>query len=219
MGEALAEVAGAVPAPGEARLFAQAIAEAKRYAVGPDGVTGEGGLGNGGLSDGGLGDGGLGDDDPERRRLARVFAAYERRKRASDDAWDYDDFRAGARRLAETAPEACEADLVIVDGFRELGPLELRLFRALGGIARCTSRCPRRPQVWRGRTWRARPAHRSAPSSATARPTRSPRPAGCCVRSSATWPRAGTTRSSWRSSRLPNGCGRSTRSPTSTAFR
>ena len=132
VGEALAEVAGAVPAPGEARLFAQAIAEAKRYAVGPDGVTGEGGLGNGGLSDGGLGDGGLGDDDPERRRLARVFAAYERRKRASDDAWDYDDFRAGARRLAETAPEACEADLVIVDGFRELGPLELRLFRALG---------------------------------------------------------------------------------------
>ena len=112
VGEALAEVAGAVPAPGEARLFAQAIAEAKRYAVGPDGVAGA--------------------DDPERSRLARVFAAYERRKRASDDAWDYDDFRAAARRLAETAPEACEADLVLVDGFRELGPLELRLFQALG---------------------------------------------------------------------------------------
>jgi len=124
VGEALAEVAGAVPAPGEARLFAQAIAEAKRYAVGPDGVGADG-----------TGPDATGPDgraDPERRRLARVFSAYERRKRAADDAWDYDDFRAAARRLAETAPEACEADVVIVDGFRELGPLELRLFRALG---------------------------------------------------------------------------------------
>ncbi len=112
VGEALAEVAGAVPAPGEARLFAQAIAEAKRYLAVPDDARRT--------------------DDPERRRLARVFAAYERRKRAADDAWDYDDFRAAAQRLAEVAPEACEADVVIVDGFRELGPLELRLFQALG---------------------------------------------------------------------------------------
>jgi len=112
VGEALAEVAGAVPAPGEARLFARAIAEAKRYAAPPDGAGRA--------------------EDPERQRLARIFAAYERRKRAADDAWDYDDFRAAAWRLAESAPESCEADVVIVDGFRELGPLELRLFRGLG---------------------------------------------------------------------------------------
>ncbi len=111
VGEALAGTVGAVPAPGEARLFAQAIAEAKRFGVEPPALGG--------------------DDDPERRRLVETFERYERLKAAEGGAWDYDDFRAAARELAERDPDACEADLLIVDGFRELGPLELRLFRAL----------------------------------------------------------------------------------------
>jgi len=130
VGEALAEVAGAVPAPGEARLFAQAIAEAKRFAVTPEALraaaTREG--------------------DPERRRLAEVFAAYERIKAASDGSWDYDDFRAAAQALAERRPDACEADVVVVDGFRELGPLELRVFRALAAVAEVHVTLPRVPE-------------------------------------------------------------------------
>ncbi len=127
VGEALAEVAGAVPAPGEARLFAQAIAEAKRFAAVPDSVSD----GHGG--------------DPERGRLAAVYAAYERLKAADDGAWDYDDFRAAAAELAARRPDACEVDVVIVDGFRELGPLALRLFLALAKGADVHLTLPRSP--------------------------------------------------------------------------
>ncbi len=139
VGEALAEVAGAVPAPGEARLFAQAIAEAKRFAVTPAALVGA-------PSEAAAAPAGSPPDprpraerrtrpDAERSRLATVFAAYERLKAAAGgdlgDAWDYDDFRAAAVALAERDPRACEAEVLVVDGFRELGPLELRLFRAL----------------------------------------------------------------------------------------
>ncbi|MEJ2358365.1 MAG: hypothetical protein P8Y13_09845 [Deinococcales bacterium] len=152
VGEALAEVAGAVPAPGEARLFAQAIAEAKRYGVGPDDLGSE--------------------DDPERSRLARVFAAYERRKRAADDGWDYDDFRSAAQRLAEARPEACEADVVIVDGFRELGPLELRLVRSLGRAREVHLTLPEVPP---GPGWPAAERAAGAPERAVER-YRAPNP-------------------------------------------
>jgi ATP-dependent helicase/nuclease subunit B len=152
VGEALAEVAGAVPTPGEARLFAQAIAEAKRYGVGPAEVEGA--------------------DDPERRRLAQVFAAYERRKRAADDAWDYDDFRSAARRLAEARPEACEADVVIVDGFRELGPLELRIVQALARAREVHLTLPEPPP---GAGWPA-PERADRPPERTVERYRAPNP-------------------------------------------
>lgn len=111
--EALAEVSGALPTPGEARLFAYAIAEAKRF----------------GLTAADVADEAAGRaSDPERRRFAEVFAAYERRL---EGAWDYDDVRAEAASLAVTAADPCEADVVIVDGLREIGPLELRLLQGL----------------------------------------------------------------------------------------
>jgi len=130
VGEALAEIGGQVPAPGEARLFAQAIAEAKRFAVSPDGLRAEAER----------------REDPERMRLAEVFAAYERLKAAADEGWDYDDFRAAALELVERRPDACEAGVVIVDGFRELGPLELRVFRALAAAAQVHVTLPRVPE-------------------------------------------------------------------------
>lgn len=111
--EALADVGGVLPTPGEARLFAYAIAEAKRYGLSAADVEREAGM--------------VG-SDPERQRFAAVFAAYERRL---EGAWDYDDVRAEATSLACTADDPCEADVVIVDGLREIGPLELRLVQGL----------------------------------------------------------------------------------------
>lgn len=108
VGEALREVRGDLPNPGEARLFAQAIAEAKRYGLSPEALRG---------------------DDPEVVRFREVFAAYEEHK---GERWDYDDFRTRALALAEEGAAEPEADAVLVDGFRELGPLEFRLLRHLG---------------------------------------------------------------------------------------
>ncbi len=108
VGEALMEGEGPLPSPGEARLFTRAIAEAKRNGVKPEALPSH---------------------SPEARRLQRVYARYEELK-ASWGRWDYDDFRAGALALLEgQAP--FEPDLVVVDGFRELGVLELRLLQAL----------------------------------------------------------------------------------------
>ncbi len=108
VGEALTEGEGLLPSPGEARLFTRAIAEAKRNGVKPEALPSH---------------------SPEARRLQKVYARYEELK-ASWGRWDYDDFRAGALALLEgQAP--FEPDLVVVDGFRELGVLELRLLQAL----------------------------------------------------------------------------------------
>lgn len=121
--EALAECAGSLPAPGEAKLFAAAIAEAKRFGLAPDDVASVAG------------------SDVEIARLAEVFAAYQG---AMTGRWDYDDVRAQALALVESPPfasfmadpgERARAglpDLVIVDGLRELGPLDLRALLALG---------------------------------------------------------------------------------------
>lgn len=109
-GEALISPGGDLPSPGEARLFARAIAEAKRYGLKPPEVPAA---------------------SPESRRLQRIFARYEELK-AAWGRWDYDDFRSAALELVERGPVTLEADLVIVDGFRELSPLELRFFSALG---------------------------------------------------------------------------------------
>lgn len=107
VGEALLEVRSEPPNPGEARLFAYAIAEAKRFGVRPEALPG---------------------DDAERKRLRAVYAAYERLK---GEQVDYDDVRRDALALAEDGPPVESPALLVVDGLRELGPLDWRLLRAL----------------------------------------------------------------------------------------
>jgi ATP-dependent helicase/nuclease subunit B len=107
VGEALLNLRQELPSPGEARLFANAIAEAKRFGVAHKGIYGS---------------------DTESQRLRDVFRIYESIK---GERWDYDDFRSEALRLAETFEKKPEADLIILDGFREIGPLELRIYKGL----------------------------------------------------------------------------------------
>jgi ATP-dependent helicase/nuclease subunit B len=107
VGEALLNLRQELPSPGEARLFATAIAEAKRFGVTHKGICG---------------------GDAESQRLRDIFRIYESLK---DERWDYDDFRSEALKLAETLEKKPEADLIIVDGFREIGPLEWRIYQAL----------------------------------------------------------------------------------------
>jgi ATP-dependent helicase/nuclease subunit B len=107
VGEALLNLRQELPSPGEARLFATAIAEAKRFGVTHKGICG---------------------GDAESQRLRDIFRIYESLK---GERWDYDDFRSEALKLAETLEKKPEADLIIVDGFREIGPLEWRIYQAL----------------------------------------------------------------------------------------
>lgn len=110
IGRSLAEESGNPPSPGEARLFANAIAEAKRYGVPPEGLPGK---------------------DDELARLARTYARYEEVK---TDDWDYDDFLLQARdRLErhESGEIPIEADLIIVDGYDHLEPIEADIVQAL----------------------------------------------------------------------------------------
>ncbi|GAA5335589.1 MULTISPECIES: PD-(D/E)XK nuclease family protein [Thermus] len=104
VGEALRTLFGPQVAPGEARLFARAIAELKRFGLSPFALPKEG----------------------EAGRLRRVYFRYERLK---GRALDYDDFR----RLAGKVPLRLfpRPGLVVVDGFREIGPLDLRFLRRL----------------------------------------------------------------------------------------
>lgn len=113
VGRALFEDRGDPPNPGEARLFARALAEAKRHGVAAGRIPG---------------------DDDETARLRRVLAGYERLR---GDRWDYDDVRREAAAWLESAGpgEATPGllpDLAIVDGFRELAPADLRMAEALG---------------------------------------------------------------------------------------
>jgi ATP-dependent helicase/nuclease subunit B len=107
VGEALLNLRQELPSPGEARLFAAAIAEAKRFGVNHKGIY---------------------SSDAESERLRNVFRIYESIK---GERWDYDDFRSEALKLAETLEKKPEAALIIIDGFREIGPLELRIYKAL----------------------------------------------------------------------------------------
>ncbi|WP_241374103.1 hypothetical protein [Thermus arciformis] len=104
VGEALRGLYGPGVAPGEARLFARAIAELKRFGLSPFALP----------------------KDGEAGRLRRVYLAYERLKRGS---LDYDDFR----RYAQRAPLRLfpKPHLVVVDGLREVGPLDLAFLRRL----------------------------------------------------------------------------------------
>ncbi|MGL4611393.1 MAG: ATP-dependent nuclease subunit B [Trueperaceae bacterium] len=107
VGEALLNLRQELPAPGEARLFANAIAEAKRYGLGYKNIR---------------------PSDEESERFRDVFRIYETIKA---ERWDYDDFRTEALNLAENLEKKVEANVIIVDGFREIGPLELRIYKAL----------------------------------------------------------------------------------------
>ncbi|MDZ7706112.1 MAG: hypothetical protein U5L04_16705 [Trueperaceae bacterium] len=126
VGEALLQLRNEIPSPGEARLFTVAIAEAKRYGMTPQQL----------LNDKALG------DDAETRRFIEVFRRYEQIKSPN---WDYDDFRAQAYRLAKRGDAKPEADLVIVDGFRELGPLEVRLLQQLARVCEVRLSLPTAP--------------------------------------------------------------------------
>lgn len=109
VGEALQNSENPIPKPGEARLFARAIAEAKRNGVKPEEIPNQ---------------------SPETRRLRQVYVRYEELK-TTLGRWDYDDFRQGALELLTQGAVRLEPDLVVVDGFRELGVQELRLLQAL----------------------------------------------------------------------------------------
>lgn len=121
--EALTEHAGALPTPGEASLFARAIAEVKRSGLTPERLTE---LAHGQRQGGDRGAG-------ELERLAAVWACYEWLKGAQ---FDDDDVRAAVRvEVQRRDPEALRAivpvDRLIVDGLPEIPPDDLAWFREL----------------------------------------------------------------------------------------
>ncbi|MCA9836883.1 MAG: hypothetical protein KC422_08210 [Trueperaceae bacterium] len=121
VGEALMQLRNELPSPGEARLFAQAIAEAKRF---------------------GLDFTNIGAKDEEMERLGKVFARYEQIK---GEAWDYDDFRIETLKHAQRMTHKPEADVIMVDGFREIGPLELRIYKAIEKLCEVYVSLPEAP--------------------------------------------------------------------------
>ncbi len=121
--EALLARDGVLPTPGEASLFAAGIAEAKRYGLEPEALAGAAAGGARGVA------GVAG----EIERLADVYAAYERLK---GDDLDYDDVRREAwRRTSAATTERIAAlvgaDVLVVDGMRELAPDDLAWLRRL----------------------------------------------------------------------------------------
>lgn len=108
-GEALMSGEGPLPSPGEARLFSRAIAEAKRNGVKPAEIP---------------------PISTEARRFQHVYTRYEELK-GHWGRWDYDDFRSAALELLESGEARLEADAVVVDGFRELSPLVLKVLLSL----------------------------------------------------------------------------------------
>lgn len=107
VGRALGHLMGAVPSPGEAGLFARAIAELKRYGLSPEQLPA-----------------GI---DPEVDRLREVYERYEALK---GDAQDPDDRRNLAGSLV-TEQKPKDLDLLLVDGFRELAPAEVSFLEKL----------------------------------------------------------------------------------------
>ena len=125
IGAALAEVQQATPMPGEARLFASAIAELKRNGIDPDGAAG--------LA-----------FDNESDRLADVYRVYEQMKA---DAWDYDDYRQQALLLAQRGEAVSGADTIIVSGYRELLPLTTELYVELSRGCEVMLALPEAPRL------------------------------------------------------------------------
>ncbi len=109
IGAVLRELLEDVPMPGEARLFAAAIAELKRNGVDPAAAR-------------------ILAFDRESVRLAEVYARYEEHK---GDAWDYDDYRSQALQLARRGEADSGVELIIVSGYRELLPMTVQLYTQL----------------------------------------------------------------------------------------
>ncbi len=107
---ALEGVLGRGVGPGEARLYARAIAECKRHLVTPE-STGE----------------------PYQDALSRTFAAYQDSLEVGG-VQDLDDVRLRAARLLQGSGLALNAHL-IVDGYRALNPSELGAVRVLCDLA------------------------------------------------------------------------------------
>ncbi len=107
VGDALSLIQKSPASPGEARLFTRAIAELKRYGLSYKDIE---------------------IIDTETHRIRDVFKAYERIKK---DEWDYDDFRQATLELVKTGTPKAEADLIIVDGYREISTLDLEIYQEL----------------------------------------------------------------------------------------
>jgi ATP-dependent helicase/nuclease subunit B len=133
--EALAELSHQLPTPGEARLFARSLAEAKRHGLTPADLAALAErLGRGTAS-----------DAQEARRLVEVAERYERLR---GDRHDYDDVRVAALALPRSDTVDVGADVVVVDGFRELGPLDLAIYRSLGRHLELWLSLPVAPEGW-----------------------------------------------------------------------
>jgi ATP-dependent helicase/nuclease subunit B len=135
VGEALREATGAVPAPGEARLFAQAVAEVKRHGLDPGDLDDAAGR----LAIGGPA------DSLEAGRLAEAFRRYQD---GLGQRADYDDVRMSALRLALAGRADPGCDVLVVDGASELGPLDLTFYRALGERLEVWVSLERAPPGW-----------------------------------------------------------------------
>jgi hypothetical protein len=99
------------PSPGEAHLYLHAIRDAKRADLAPEELP----------------------DSPAAHDLARVYRAYES-VRAGKWA-DFEDYRQRAHALLRSATPP-KVPLVILDGFLDLPPADLRLIEALARHAR-----------------------------------------------------------------------------------
>lgn len=106
--QALAEVRGRTPTPGEAKLFGSVISEVKRYGVPREELP---------------------ESDPEARVFKAVLEHYEVLK---DDAWDYEDYRLQALEHARVQPVVVPWQTLILDGVREVNPRDLELLELLG---------------------------------------------------------------------------------------
>ena len=116
IGEVLSKMGGetTIPSPGEARLFSVAIAEAKRFGLKAKDIPAT---------------------DPETERFAKVLRRYEAEQEGFEE-WDFDDFRTATLDYLKAAESKkskveIEADLIIIDGFRETGPNEVAIYQAL----------------------------------------------------------------------------------------
>ncbi len=99
--------------PGEARLYARAIAEFKRNLVAP-----------------------LESEDAYQNILFQVFHAYQYELELGV-LQDLDDVRIRTAQLLRINPQALNAHLMI-DGYRSFNPSELRVFCALASLAKST---------------------------------------------------------------------------------
>jgi superfamily I DNA/RNA helicase len=99
--------------PGEARLYARAIAEFKRNLVAP-----------------------LESEEAYQHILFQVFHAYQHELELGM-LQDLDDVRIRTAQLLSTNPQALNAHLII-DGYRTFNPSELRVFCALASLAKTT---------------------------------------------------------------------------------